>query len=1060
MIERPIHLIVRSVKSVIARSLAACSSLCPPQHRSWIAAALILTALPPQLLLADQPRFRLNHGSADGTDSVGTIPDSFVAPIDLSITGASAGETLTLTLSSYRSDDPKRTATAIGFAPDLTRPASGGSVERTRTVELDQDQASVLLYLDASNVTVGEDQSVALEIISSSGDQKTLTTRLEWDKPRIFQIDADGNTLDAISISDSGRSLASIDLASFGQLDGAIDIMPDVFLQTGSGEEARLKLELPATGCAVADGDDDHGSLSLKLTSGSRCAEIPLVIDGGDLRPGKSYHGGIEIVHESGARHKTMYRVTRTVISRDAIPEVTGTTVGEETCVLGCKPKITLTLAEKTDDKPLRALTIKPVGTEPTKLASSTELSALLLTQHPDGLKAAETDLWNLDRDDGDDVALRSLKVGDQATLAFEPTNKLGPGEHKVEVQLQAENGDPNSQPTIELTFRVTQRLWVPLAVLISAVLLSYWISRGIGLNQRHRKLTEAVKKLRGRGAEKIFRSDSQPIVQLRAELSRILAALKESDKLYRFISVPEDLEKRLETAEKRFPALEQLVACEIYWATNPHNDWVTRRARKCIRGVVEAFGETATDSEFPSDVLETLAELRRWEDMGQLTERYWLHLKADIGQLKSIIVLHGYDGPDVDDLRKILKPVIEDYQKFEEAAAALGALRNEIGELAANGTDVSTLQKAIAVDLSSVQEFGAELEKAQDLLDHVASNGLVELETVTEAARDQLKGSPLRSFWQDIAATKQQLKSLKAAYPEKTETAVELVDKLPQHDADWLIGEIGKLAAAITKEKSTPREKIRESLARLDTDQTPANLAEAIGRERQYARLKLIWDYRDVKELDKPRVALINGQKDIEDFFIDVDNLSWRNLKNKLSITRPRKETTQEKLRLIEFEITPEEDEHGRNFLFKHGLSYSWKLNVDEGVGLKTLREVITREPRVVQYVPPGAERVEMAAKAFYEMPGSGRDESSVESVEFPTRMSDELKWRKSFQRGELIALGIAVLLAVVTGMQSDIFEATLMGSYQAYLALLVWGFASERAAKLLTDIDTYAGR
>jgi hypothetical protein len=82
------------------------------------------------------------------------------------------------------------------------------------------------------------------------------------------------------------------------------------------------------------------------------------------------------------------------------------------------------------------------------------------------------------------------------------------------------------------------------------------------------------------------------------------------------------------------------------------------------------------------------------------------------------------------------------------------------------------------------------------------------------------------------------------------------------------------------------------------------------------------------------------------------------------------------------------------------------------------------------------------------------------VAPVSFQTRRNDELRWRKSFQRGELIALIVAVFVAVITGMMAEVFEGTLIGSYKTYLALIVWGIASERGTKLLKDLDTYAGR
>ena len=138
----------------------------------------------------------------------------------------------------------------------------------------------------------------------------------------------------------------------------------------------------------------------------------------------------------------------------------------------------------------------------------------------------------------------------------------------------------------------------------------------------------------------------------------------------------------------------------------------------------------------------------------------------------------------------------------------------------------------------------------------------------------------------------------------------------------------------------------------------------------------------------------------------------------------------------------------------------------------LTSLRSPTCQEPLIKRFIPAKYDVVEVSAAAVkrptiadepvgadQEGGSSGRTEASyeIDAIRFKTRMSDELRWRKSFQRGELVALAVALFVAVITGMQSDPFAATLLGSYDAYLALVVWGIASERATKLLADIDRY---
>ena len=825
--------------------------------------------------------------------------------------------------------------------------------------------------------------------------------------------------------------------------------------------------ELPATPCATGEAAADSGTLALTPTA-ARCADIPIVLDGRELETGAAYLGWLDISQESGARHRGKYIVTRAAANRAAVPVLTGTLVGSATCVLGCKPRVTLTLKEQTGNVGLRALAIRPASTEASELASSAKLRVGLFresgaTPPADAgefwNRAVATDLWNLDREDAADVALRSLAAGDQATLVFEPAAPLRPGEYKVKIQVEADNATPQDRPTIELTFRVSQRRWVPFFILVGSVLLSYWISRGVGLHQRHRRLIESVKELNSRGEEKAYTWNARPIVQLRAELSLIRIALDRSGKLFRWVSAPADLEARLAVAEKRLPALEQLVNCRDYWATSTQeSDWVRRRANRFLREVVRILAETPNDAEFSAEAIETLADLRRWEDPAQLPERYWLHLKADILRLKSTIVLRSYPGPNTEHLRGILGPLLDNFGKLDAAVAALNGLRNEIADAAANGKDVAALQKVIGIDPERIRALGAELATSGDLLAQVELKGLEALQDAAEKAHDLATGTPLENLWRNVAATKQQLAVIRPANPDGTDAAAGLVEKLGGMDDDWLANGLDALLDGIRAAQATPREQIRAILTGLNTEQLPADIEEAIDRERRYAALKLVWEHRAVAALDADRLAVIEDRQDIEVFFRKIDDWAWGNLKDKLEISRPRAERMLEELRLIEFRISPEKEEHGRNFLFKHGLRYQWDIYV--GTPPEHLRTVETQEPCVVQFIPRAYDKVEMKAQAFRPLPSGAEEESTVREVVFSTRKSDELRWRKSFQRGELVALVVAVLVAVVTGMMADVFEATLLGSFKSYLALAVWGIASERGTKLLKDFDTYAGR
>ena len=75
--------------------------------------------------------------------------------------------------------------------------------------------------------------------------------------------------------------------------------------------------------------------------------------------------------------------------------------------------------------------------------------------------------------------------------------------------------------------------------------------------------------------------------------------------------------------------------------------------------------------------------------------------------------------------------------------------------------------------------------------------------------------------------------------------------------------------------------------LAYLETDQLPADLEQAIRRERQYAALKVIWEHREVGALNENRAELIEGRKNVEEFFTDVDDWAWENLQGEQDVQK-----------------------------------------------------------------------------------------------------------------------------------------------------------------------------
>lgn len=1025
--------------------------------RSWYLGLLLVVSLP-GVSLAQAPRFGLAPGEPPKPDVVAVVRSDFVVAIDLTVAKTGSGSA-TLSLSSFRSaDKPAGPESKVGFAPDGAPPTADGKLVTTRTIKL--DKRGVRLRLDASRVTIGEDLTVKLTIQPSKGDRETLTIRIQWKKPEIFQRNEHGvkaSAASAIEISDGGLGLALLDLGGFRSK--PVDLITEPFLSSGTGNAVRVRLDLATTKCASkAEGQSEGGPL--RLTPAPHCNEIPIVVDGRALTPGTSYRGFIEVSHASGARHRRAYTVTRAAVSQAAVPVVTGTTVEEHTCFWGCTPSIRLTLGEKTHRLPLRVISIKPVGTEASGLGSSAKLDASLAARSTIPIVS---DLWNVDGGDTENLAQRSLGVGDQATLVFEPKERLYPGEYKAKIQLQAENVELVNQPTIELTFRVAQHWGVPLDVLIFSVLVSYAIGRGIKTRQRHRKLRDAVKKHIKQGEHKAFKSSSPPVVHVRAELARIREALGRSKPIYRWVSVPTNLEERLAIVERRLPTLDRIADISNYWK-NPTQAsvLVRRRAERFLRDTIQDLTETPEDGDFSPKVLEKLDELKRWEEPGRLTELYWLHLKPDIVQLKSRIVLRGFsEGPDETKLGELVGDLLDGFGKLEAAAASIHALDDEIAKAKGSGTDVSNLHQILAVDPQRFATLSQSLQAVGEQLDQAKAKGLQGLADAANKTADLLAARRVDAPWRDIAGITSQLENLPGS---SAQEAIELVGELAGRADNWLEVGLAALQSTIEAGASTERERIRRLLSGLESDQLPADIHEVEERERKYAALKLIWERRGVKELESERRKLTQDSDlrlQLKEFFDAVDDWAWQNMKGQLEISQPRAGRTLEELTLIEFEISPRDRSRGDNFLFKHGLEYHWKIYAGENElqkNDKPLLEPVTQEPRVVQFIPAAYSKLHVECDVVRRIDGGEPQEYSATTTEFSTVESEELKWRRSFQRGELLALAAAGFVAVVPGMSTVQFTNTLMGSFETYVALVAWGIAAERGSKLLKDFDSYS--
>jgi hypothetical protein len=84
------------------------------------------------------------------------------------------------------------------------------------------------------------------------------------------------------------------------------------------------------------------------------------------------------------------------------------------------------------------------------------------------------------------------------------------------------------------------------------------------------------------------------------------------------------------------------------------------------------------------------------------------------------------------------------------------------------------------------------------------------------------------------------------------------------------------------------------------------------------------------------------------------------------------------------------------------------------------------------------------------------GNQDFTVEGPEFTTVETSRFEHLWPTGTPELIGIGIALILALFAGFQTDAFTQALEGSWREYLALFGWGIAADQTKNLLQNLDS----
>jgi hypothetical protein len=239
--------------------------------------------------------------------------------------------------------------------------------------------------------------------------------------------------------------------------------------------------------------------------------------------------------------------------------------------------------------------------------------------------------------------------------------------------------------------------------------------------------------------------------------------------------------------------------------------------------------------------------------------------------------------------------------------------------------------------------------------------------------------------------------------------------------------------------------------------------LQETLAREKKYAMLQLIWQRRQDKEL----VALVDAYDasgSMEKVFALADATAWERVKQEarseaFRFVAPNADNPIRTFEPTHFEIEPTKDSTlKQTFLFMHRLHFTWELMISPEeqvrsrltkalVGLLTALHLrrkpkpqpplrpVSLEPRVMQFCPVAGE---MAIRVSIQYKG---ETVEIAGPRIHVDKSEDFLWRRAFEFAEMMALGIAAAVAVVTGLETFYLTNASFGSAKDYVSLFLWG-------------------
>jgi hypothetical protein len=240
-----------------------------------------------------------------------------------------------------------------------------------------------------------------------------------------------------------------------------------------------------------------------------------------------------------------------------------------------------------------------------------------------------------------------------------------------------------------------------------------------------------------------------------------------------------------------------------------------------------------------------------------------------------------------------------------------------------------------------------------------------------------------------------------------------------------------------------------------LDTVLTtpPSKPAEVERAYRTYARLSILWDERH----DKATLAeCVKKASDLVQLFDVTDRRTWERLKQtKLEIQTPVNSDPGgfEAFAPLQFSVTTPSSRDDQRYIFNYRIQYRWKFILTpahRGYQLTTLKEMtlepVTLGPSVMQYFPHAGQVVVSVVLEFL-----GEQHPVKESKSLAIERSTDFSVMKGFEGAELVSWGIALVIAIASGLSIYYVGAAGWGTFKDYLTLFLWGAGVEQGKNFL---------